>query len=53
MCPLLSYLTILKDDDLVAVIDCPKPMCDEYGGSGFIFDDRIYVLEEGLLGVGV
>ncbi len=47
------HTAILEHDDLIAIVDGAQPVRDEDAGTGFVFEDAVDVLQQGLFGVGV
>ena len=46
MCPTFRDATVLKNDDLVTIVDSPQPVRDEDTRSGLVFQYTVDILKE-------
>ena len=53
MCTALRHTTVLEHDDLIAIVNGPQPVRNEYTRPRLFFQYTVDVLEEALLRVGV
>ena len=49
MGPALGHVAASKNDDSVAVVDRAQPVRDENTSAGFLFENAVDVLQQGLL----